>query len=123
MRMVGFTVLIVDDHPGFRSWCRRLLEAEGVVVVADVGDGASALSSVRLLRPDIALIDIRLPDMDGFEVAERLRAGAAVATVIMTSTRDVSEYEGRLTQCGIAGFIPKAELSVAALVGFLGLDS
>ncbi len=115
---MGFTVLIVDDHPGFRSQCRALLEAEGVVVLAEAEDGRSGVAGVRAMRPDIALVDVYLPDIDGFEVAARLRDDG-VATVVLTSTRDMSRYSSRIAACGAAGFVPKDELSASSLVGFL----
>src|SRR3954447_19967450 len=68
------TVLIVDDHPAFRSQARALLESEGFAVVGEAKDGAEALAAVEALRPEVVLLDIQLPDLDGFEVAERLSA-------------------------------------------------
>ena len=68
------TVLIVDDHPSFRSSARRVLEEAGYDVVGEAPDGASALAAARALRPAIVLLDIRLPDVDGFEIALRLGA-------------------------------------------------
>ena len=66
------TVLIVDDHPGFRASARMLLEAEGFDVVGEAGDGRSGLDAAAELRPDVVLLDIQLPDMDGFAVAAGL---------------------------------------------------
>jgi two-component system nitrate/nitrite response regulator NarL len=66
---VPATALLVDDHPGLRRLARRLLEAAGLVVVAVVGDGASALAAVEVFRPDVVLLDVLLPDTTGFEVA------------------------------------------------------
>ena len=65
-------VLIVDDHPGFRSFARAMLEAEGFDVVGEAPDGAAALAAVRALAPEIVLLDVALPDMDGFAVCEAL---------------------------------------------------
>jgi DNA-binding NarL/FixJ family response regulator len=67
-------VLIVDDHDGFRSSARALLEAEGFDVVGEAGDAASALAAAARLRPEVVLLDIQLPGIDGFEVAARLAA-------------------------------------------------
>ena len=66
------TVLIVDDHPGFRASARMLLEAEGFDVVGEAGDGRSGLDAAAELQPDVVLLDIQLPDMDGFAVAAGL---------------------------------------------------
>jgi CheY-like chemotaxis protein len=66
------TVLVVDDHPSFRRFARKLLQAAGFSVVDEVGDGASALASVRERRPDVVLLDVLLPDTNGFDLAEVL---------------------------------------------------
>ena len=73
---MGQTVLVVDDHADFRSAARSLLEAEGFEVVGEAATGADALVASARLRPDVVLLDIRLPDTDGLSVAELL-AGAA----------------------------------------------
>jgi len=71
------TLLIVDDHPGFRSLARRLLEAGGFEVVGEAADGHAAIAAARTLRPDVVLLDIQLPDIDGFEVTALLRGPRA----------------------------------------------
>lgn len=112
-------VLIVDDHPAFRAAARRLLEAAGYDVVGEAGDGASAVAAARALRPDVVLLDVQLPDFDGFEVAERLAAELGPA-VILTSSRDWSDYGRPLARTPVRGFVPKAELSserIAAAIG------
>ena len=68
------TALIVDDHPSFRRFAQKLLEAAGFLVVGDAEDGASALAAVRELRPDVVLLDVLLPDTTGFAVAKELAA-------------------------------------------------
>src|SRR5580693_3607636 len=84
--LVKPTVVIVDDHAGFRSRARTLLEAEGVDVVGEAEEGVSALVAIGRLRPRVVLLDIQLPDMDGFEVAERLaRAGDSSAVVLVSA--------------------------------------
>ncbi len=114
------TVLIVDDHAGFRSFARALLEAEGFDVVGEAADGASALATARALAPELVLLDVALPDMDGFAVCDALLGDDAGPAVILTSSRDVSSYRRRLERSRARGFIPKSELSgpsLAALVG------
>jgi DNA-binding NarL/FixJ family response regulator len=114
------TVLIVDDHAGFRSQARRLLDAAGFEVVGEAATGKSAVESARLLQPGIVLLDVQLPDLDGFEVARRLaEAGIETATVLISS-RDSSAYRRRLATTPARGFIPKAELSGATLAGLVG---
>ena len=85
------TVLIVDDHARFRGFARRLLEADGFEVVGEAGDGASALVAVAALRPQVVLLDVLLPDTDGFEVAERIAESSAAALVVLTSSREASD--------------------------------
>lgn len=117
---VAATVLIVDDHAGFRSFARALLEAEGFDVVGEAADGASALATARALAPELVLLDVALPDMDGFAVCDALLQDEAGRAVILTSSRDVSSYRRRLQRSGARGFIPKSELSgrlLAALAG------
>jgi DNA-binding NarL/FixJ family response regulator len=114
------TLLIVDDHPGFRFLARKLLEAGGFQVVGEAADGLAAVAIARELRPDVVLLDIQLPDIDGFEVTSRLADGEAGPVVVLTSTRDRADYGERVERCGAHGFIPKAELSGAALRAFVG---
>jgi DNA-binding NarL/FixJ family response regulator len=114
------SLLIVDDHPGFRSLARRLLTADGFEVVGEAADGRAAVAAARDLRPDVVLLDIQLPDTDGFEVTARLRDDRTGPVVVLTSTRDHTDYGARVATCGARGFIPKAELSGAALHALLG---
>jgi DNA-binding NarL/FixJ family response regulator len=116
------TLLIVDDHPGFRSLARKLLEAGGFQVVGEAADGLGAVAIARELRPDVVLLDIQLPDIDGFEVTARLADGGTGPVVVLTSTRDRVDYGERVERCGAHGFIPKSELSGAALQAFVGGD-
>jgi DNA-binding NarL/FixJ family response regulator len=113
-------VLIVDDHDGFRVFARALLESEGYEVVGEAGDGASALRAVDELDPDVVLLDVQLPDLDGFEVAERLATAANPPAVVLVSTRDASSYRRRLAGTSARGFISKGELSGATLAAVLG---
>ena len=112
-------VLIVDDHPGFRAAARRLLEVEGYVVVGEAEDGLSAIDAARALHPDVVLLDIQLPDVDGFEVAERLSGDLNAPAVVLTSSRDPSDYGPALHRAPACGFVPKAELSGAGIAGIL----
>ncbi len=105
------TVLIVDDHPTFRLTARLLLEAEGYTVVGEAGDGAEALRAARELAPQMILLDVQLPDIDGFDVASRLLDGEDGPVVILTSSRDGADFGPLIERSGARGFIPKAELS------------
>jgi CheY-like chemotaxis protein len=113
------TVLIVDDHPGFRAAARRLLELEGYVVVGEAEDGMSALDRARELRPQVILLDVQLPDIDGFEVAERLSGDEVMPAVVLTSSREASDYGPCLARTPACGFLPKAELSAAGIADIL----
>ncbi len=112
-------VLIVDDHPSFRANARALLEAEGFEVVGEAEDGASALRAAAELLPQLVLLDVQLPDIDGFEVAARLTNGGAGPAVVLVSSRDGSDFGPLVERSGARGFIPKAELSGAALLSLL----
>jgi DNA-binding NarL/FixJ family response regulator len=109
------TILIVDDHAGFRAHARTLLTAEGFVVIGEAADGASGLEAARTLRPDLALLDVGLPDLDGFEVARAIAAIGPPPYVVLTSSRDAGAYRLRLASSPALGFIPKDELSGAAI--------
>lgn len=113
-------VLIVDDHPGFRRFARRLLEAEGIDVVGEAVDGVSALEAAQRLRPDVVLLDVLLPGSDGFVVAERLRAHDAGLRIVLTSSREAADFGARLATAPVAGFVQKDELSAAALARVAG---
>jgi two-component system nitrate/nitrite response regulator NarL len=117
---VAPTLLIVDDHAGFRSFARALLEAEGFEVVAEAADGESALAMARTLGPDVVLLDVALPDMDGFAVCDALLQHEGGPVVILTSSRDVSSYRRRLRRSRARGFIPKSELSGASVAALAG---
>ena len=110
------TLLIVDDHAGFRSFARALLQSEGYHVIGEAGDGESALDAVQGLDPDVVLLDIALPGIDGIAVAELLaRANPDRPRVVLTSSRDAASYRTRLATSPALGFIPKSDLSAAAL--------
>ena len=107
------TVLIVDDHAAFRAAARALLEAAGYEVVGEAADGRSALEAAESLGPDIVLLDIQLPDLDGFAVADLLPASGAA--IVLTSSRAVSSFGRRLAERPGLPFIAKAELSAETL--------
>lgn len=109
------SVLIVDDHPTFRASARLLLSSEGYDVVGEAADGAGALRAARELRPQLILLDVQLPDFDGFEVARRLAQEGSDAAVVLTSSRDEADFGPLVAGSGARGFVPKAELSGHAL--------
>ena len=114
------TILIADDHPSFLAAARLLLETEGFVVVGVARDGESAVAETLRLAPDVVLLDVRLPDVDGFEVASRLRDAGASSAIVFTSSRDRSDFGPLIDESAAHGFVGKADLSgdaVRALIG------
>jgi DNA-binding NarL/FixJ family response regulator len=107
------TVVIADDHPSFRASARAILEADGFEVVGEAQDGKSALDAVCRHRPDVLLLDVQLPDMDGFAVCESLNGNGP--SIVLVSSRDAADYGDLIERSGACGFIPKAELSGDAL--------
>ena len=113
------TLVIVDDHALFRSIAREKLEADGIQVLGEAADGRSGLEAIAALRPTIVLVDIHLPDIDGFAVAERLAAWPSPPKVVLISSRESSAYGARLTHAAVLGFLAKRELSGAALAALV----
>ena len=109
------SVLIVDDHPSFRASARRMLEAGGYEVVGEAEDGGAAIAAVRELHPQLVLLDVQLPDLDGFEVAERLCANGGAPAVVLTSSRDRSDFGNVIDGSPARGFVPKSELSAETI--------
>ena len=116
---VAATVLVVDDHPSFRAFARRLLEAAGFAVVDEASDGASALDAVRALRPDVVLLDVLLPDTTGFELAETLSIDPARPMVVLTSSRSADDFDSSLARSSALGFIAKRDLTAAAFAALV----
>ena len=113
------SVLIVDDHASFRALARTLLEAAGYEVVGEAPDGVSALAAVANLKPAVVLLDVQLPDVDGFAVSRRLAAEDDPPVVVLISSRDRSAYRRRLADTPARGFLAKSELSGPALAALL----
>ena len=117
---MAVTVVIVDDHPSFRASARTLLELEGFEVVGEAADGASGLEIARKLQPQLVLLDVALPDTNGFDVAERLAGGPS--SVILTSSREQRDLGRRIRTSGALGFVPKDRLSGEALAELMELE-
>ena len=109
------TVLIVDDEADFRLIVRELLELGGFRVVGEAGSRAEAISAARDLRPDVVLLDVQLPDADGFAVSALLTQALDPPRVVLCSIRAAEDYDGCIDRCGAAGFFTKADLSADAL--------
>ena len=115
-------ILLVDDHAGFRGVARRLLEASGLRVVGEAANGREALALVEELRPEVVVLDVLLPDMDGFVVATQLAALPAPPTVVLISSRTRSELGIRLDAAPVAGFVTKEEFDGSRLAALTGLS-
>src|SRR5580765_8538474 len=111
------TILIVDDDSRFRAQARDVLAADGFVVIGEAVDGVSGLEAARALQPDFVLLDIGLPDIEGFEVARVLAVDGPPPLIVLTSSRDARAYGRRLTNGHALGFIPKEQISGAAIRG------
>ena len=117
---VACTVLIVDDHAGFRSAARELLHGKGFDVVGEAADGSSAMVAAAALLPQLVLVDVQLPDFDGFEIARRLAEWPSAPTVVLISSRGASAYRKRLVATPARGFMTKSELTAATLAPLAG---
>ena len=110
------TVMLVDDHASFRASARWLLETEGYVVIAEAASGESALKMVADAQPELVLLDVGLPGIDGFQVALGIRARCPRARIVLTSSRELADLGAdRVSGCGAAGFVHKAALSRQAI--------
>jgi DNA-binding NarL/FixJ family response regulator len=108
-------VLLVDDHPEFCAYARRLITSAGYLVVAEAANGSAAIRAAELHHPEIVVLDIRLPDMSGLDVARRLNAGPNPPLLILISSGDRREYEQVAHEAGARGFIPKADFTAQAV--------
>jgi DNA-binding NarL/FixJ family response regulator len=118
--LVQQTVLIVDDHPSFRASARALLEADGFEVVGEAADGASALAAARTLQPDVVILDVQLPDANGFDICEFLCGEGPHPGIVLVSSRDATDYNGLIEASRARGFVQKADLSGETLRALLG---
>jgi DNA-binding NarL/FixJ family response regulator len=109
------TVLIVDDHPSFRAIAQLVLETEGFSVVGTASDGESGVAAALRLAPDVVLLDVELPDIDGFEVTARLRQAGSQAAIVLASSRESDDFGSLVAESGARGFVTKAELTGDAI--------
>jgi CheY-like chemotaxis protein len=120
VRAMSPTVLIVDDHATFRLTARLLLESEGYTILGEAEDGLTAIRKTRELEPELVLLDVNLPDTDGFDVAARLTGSEDAPMIVLTSSRDGADFGPLIERSGARGFIPKAELSGERLRAITG---
>jgi CheY-like chemotaxis protein len=114
-------VLVVDDHVPYRRLLVRLLHAEGFDVVGAVGTGREAVAAVRTATPDVVLLDVLLPDFDGFEVARRIAGLPVRPVVVFVSSRQREEF-GPFVDGLVCWFLSKDEFTVERLNGLLMED-
>lgn len=112
-------IVIIDDDPSFLAAARELLEAEGFEVVAEAVNGLDGVAVASELHPDIVLVDVKLPDIDGFEVAERVADGDSAPPVVLTSIRSAADFGSLIEASRARAFIMKADITGEALAGFL----
>ena len=106
---MSIRVLIVDDQALVRAGFRMILESEpGIEIVGEAADGQEALEAARELKPDVVLMDIRMPNLDGLEATRRLNEGASTGPrVLMLTTFDLDEYVYEALRAGASGFLLK----------------
>ena len=117
IKRVGPRVLIVDDHSSFRRLATKVLEAGGFDVVGEAGNGEHALALAERLRPEVVLLDVLLPDMSGFDVADALADESR--DVVLVSSRSADDLSAGIERSPALGFITKAELTAAGLTALL----
>lgn len=113
------SIVIVDDHAPFRAAARRLLEAGGFRIVGEACDGPAGIAAAGELHPEVVLVDIQLPGIDGFELTRRLAAAHPESAVVLVSSRESADYGDRVGASSAAGFIAKDRLSARALRALL----
>jgi len=101
------TVLLVDDQALVRTGFRLILESAGLDVVGEAGDGATAVDQARALRPDVVLMDVRMPGMDGIEATRRVVETNPATRVLVLTTFDLDEYALAALRAGASGFMLK----------------
>jgi DNA-binding NarL/FixJ family response regulator len=104
---VPLRVLVVDDHPMVRAGLRSMLSGDEVEVVAEAGTGADAVERAVALQPDLVLLDVELPDMDGLETLLHLKAQAPRTAVLVVSMHDDPSMVRRAVEAGAAGYVLK----------------
>jgi DNA-binding NarL/FixJ family response regulator len=117
------TALVVDDHAGFRTSARFLLEMEGFEVVGEAADGATAVSAAERLNPGLVLLDVQLPDSQGYDVAREILARGLQSRIVLVSSREESDYGESIRNSGAIGFVNKGELSGDRLRSLLEKDA
>jgi DNA-binding NarL/FixJ family response regulator len=119
-RAVERSVLLVDDHAGFRAEARAMLEEDDYAVIGEAATSAAALTEATRLQPDVVLLDVGLPDGSGLDIIGPIRSAAPGTIVILISSRTASDFGDRLTLSAADGFLDKSALTPTALRDLLG---
>jgi DNA-binding NarL/FixJ family response regulator len=102
-------VLVVDDQALFRRVMSAVVdETDGFVLVGCAESGEESIMAARVLRPDLILMDVNLPGIDGMEATRRLREETAAAAVVLLSTYDEDEWDGQPQECGAVAYVAKS---------------
>jgi len=110
-------VLIVDDQEAFRSAARLVVElTDGFEVAAEAGTGEEGVDLAESLRPDLVLMDINMPGIDGLEATRRITLANPQTKVVIFSTYEANEYDSRAKDAGAIAFVPKADFGPLVLV-------
>jgi DNA-binding NarL/FixJ family response regulator len=120
---MSLRVLIIDDHPSFRTVARELLERRGFTVVAEADDATAGLKAAERVCPEAVLLDVRLPDGDGFDVCEILTRNDPELAVLLVSADHLQRHPAHVLACGARGFLPKSRLASCDLVALLAGDA
>ena len=120
--IASMDVVIADDHPQFRSATRLMLESAGYDVIGEASDAEEAVAECHRLHPDLLILDVQLPDYDGFAVADELSHDTDAPTIVLVSNREASDYGTLIDDAKIAGFISKIDFSEPALRALIGED-
>jgi len=117
---MAWSLLIVDDHPDFRRAAREVLSSPYFEVVGEAAGARDAMRQATVLKPELVLLDIKLPDGDGFAVAQRLAELDVRPAVVLTSSHDAAVFHDRIGSAPVRGFLSKVDLSIERLANLLG---
>jgi DNA-binding NarL/FixJ family response regulator len=113
------TLLVVDDHAAFRALARQVLEGSSFSVVGEAGTAAQGLKMTQDLHPDVVILDVALPDGNGFDLTGALVLNVPAPAVVLVSSRDWGQLSRRVRSSGASGFLPKEQLTAAAVEAML----